>query len=379
MVVDAAKVKKNSVVFYKLFGSKKYNEKSKENLKQFEKSENKEALKVFETFRKKTKNINDIKAYTKTYEMLHYQAKKKDVKYMHSVAQSKKISEITNVFVSSLLSKYNAANGFHQRSVSFVTLTLSEPQKHTDKEITKNFLEFIKHLRKVNNYIIENGKTTRKKALNIDNYVWKSETQENGNIHFHLLFDTFFNHETLRKIWNSYLNKMGYKSSYSSANINAIKNLNDVGAYVTKYLTKEPLNNEYKKKLENRQITKKELERVEPAEKYRRPVLYTSFGCSKSLKKLSYPVFCDNEIAYLQELVTELRPVELPETAPDFIKVYAGNVRAALKKCSYNLQGLIKHSYKRVFEWLYEKRDTILQTFEQFIKPVWYCQSSFNF
>ncbi|MEN2434957.1 hypothetical protein AAH994_06055 [Weeksellaceae bacterium A-14] len=375
--MSAAKVKKTSVVFYKIFEYRRYNEKSKDNLIQNQKPENENSNNTLKKLQK-IKTVNDINAYGKTYERLYKEAKGKNVKFKMSDNTAKKLSEITNVFVSSILSSYQPGRGFKQRSVSFVTLTLSEPQKHTDKEITKTFIEFVKHIRKVNNYIIRDGKLTREKALKVDNYVWRSETQENGNIHFHLLFDTYFNHHTLRKIWNSYLNKLGYQSSMSSANIHAIKNLKDVGAYVTKYLTKAPLNDKTKKMIESGEISKNDLDKIPDSEKFRRPVLAACWGCSNAVKKLKYPVFVENETAVLNELCDKLRPVELDETAPEYIKVFAGNVKSALKKCSIELQAFIKHTYKNMFKWLYTPPEKIM-VYEPEKSPVKYYQGTLKF
>lgn len=81
-----------------------------------------------------------------------------------------------------------------------LTLTLSAKQFHTDKEIKAQILEpFLKYLK--NNYSIEN-------------YFWRAEPQENGNIHFHLVTDKYIPRQIITEKWNFYQNKLGYIDKY---------------------------------------------------------------------------------------------------------------------------------------------------------------------
>nr|WP_147462057.1 hypothetical protein [Chryseobacterium defluvii] len=202
--------------------------------------------------------------------------------------------------------------------------------------------------------------------MKIENYVWRAETQENGNIHFHLLFDTYFNHNTLKRVWNHYLKDMGYMGGERAASIHAIKNLNDVGAYVTKYMTKEPLKDKYKKMLENRQITQKELDKVPNDEKYRRPIIGKMWGCSKKLLKLSYLTCYDYEIAQMNEIVDQMREVVV-ENLPEYVKVFTGNVRSILKKCSYKLQKWVRGYYELTYDRLYNFIEEVQESVQEVI------------
>lgn len=353
MVIDAVKIKKNSLVYYKKFFKKQYNEKSKNNLKQnLQKVERQNKLL---SVLKKQKKTDDIHAFTATFKQAYQSATEKAYKTTFSKQQAQKISEISNVFISALLSEYKQGNMFKQRSVSFVTLTLPSTQMHTDKEIIYQFVKFIDHLKKVKNYTIENGQTTKNEALALEHYLWRAETQENGNIHFHLLFDTFFNHEVLKRVWNQYLSKLGYLNGSRSASIHSIRNLNDVGAYVTKYMTKEPLNDHYNDLVKNNKISRKDLDMIPDEKKYRRTIIGKTWGCSRSLTKLKYATFEDSQVSQVAELKAKLVKVEMSEDVPDFIEVYSGKIRNVLKKCSYKLQGMIKGYYKFCFGLLYKK------------------------
>lgn len=85
---------------------------------------------------------------------------------------------------------------------TFITLTLSSAQIHSDNEIKAQLL---------NQFLIE-----AKKKWQIFNYLWRAESQHNGNIHFHILCDKFVPWEDLRHLWNRIQNKLGYVDRYHS-------------------------------------------------------------------------------------------------------------------------------------------------------------------
>ncbi len=123
------------------------------------------------------------------------------------------------------------------------------------------------------------------------NYVWKVETQSNGNIHVHFTTDTFMPHIGVRNVWNRILEKNGlidkyrekhknmslaeymvryryndkiddatlirrYKqgvssgwSSPNSTDVKAVNKIKDIGAYMAKYMSK---NEDDKRKIHGR-------------------------------------------------------------------------------------------------------------------------------
>lgn len=117
--------------------------------------------------------------------------------------------------------------------LNFITLTLSSKQIHSDNEIKSRLLnQFLTELRD---------------KYACTNYLWRSEAQRNGNIHFHLVTDVFVPWRTLRTDWNRIQEKLGYISRFTEKtgkvdpnstdvhSINAIKNLS---AYLSKYCSK---------------------------------------------------------------------------------------------------------------------------------------------
>jgi len=117
--------------------------------------------------------------------------------------------------------------------LSFITLTLSDDQKHSDNFIkTKLLKNFIDSLRK------------RYPALS---YVWKAETQNNGRLHFHIITDHFIPTSYINNRWNKIQWNYGYLSKYMSKNghmrapsaeIRKVKGDKELARYMRKYMIK---------------------------------------------------------------------------------------------------------------------------------------------
>lgn len=118
--------------------------------------------------------------------------------------------------------------------LQMITLTLSSQQQHEDKEITKKILgEFLNEMR--NNY-------------NFRNYIWKAETQKNGNIHYHIITDADINYYRVLYTWNRCQNYLGYIDRYTmktgetnpnSVDLKKIYNQSKIANYIAKYLGKK--------------------------------------------------------------------------------------------------------------------------------------------
>ena len=79
--------------------------------------------------------------------------------------------------------------------LAFITLTLSDVQIHSDEYIKEHLLQpFLYWLDRYYNCF----------------YVWKAESQINGNIHFHLTVDQYVPWKSVRAKWNKLLAKHGY-------------------------------------------------------------------------------------------------------------------------------------------------------------------------
>ena len=117
--------------------------------------------------------------------------------------------------------------------LTFVTLTLPSKQNHSDNEMKREALmPFIE---------------TLKRKHDVWNYFWRAEAQENGNIHFHLIVDSYIRWESIRFEWNSIMEKLGYiepfflKYNHRNPNSTDIHRLGGVGnsaEYLLKYVSK---------------------------------------------------------------------------------------------------------------------------------------------
>lgn len=154
--------------------------------------------------------------------------------------------------------------------INFVTLTLSSTQRHSDQTIKDSLLS--QFLRECKIY------------HKIENYLWRAESQKNGNIHFHIVTDKFLPWDWLQKTWNRIQNKLGYVDSFSknmqdkfksgfiydksdkyqrsystqynsylkgsknnwtspnSTDVHSVKHIRNISNYLAKYCTKNPEN-----------------------------------------------------------------------------------------------------------------------------------------
>ena len=134
--------------------------------------------------------------------------------------------------------------GINKRSqIVLITLTLSRSQFTTDQEVKRRMLvRFIQELVRANDEI---------------NYLWKAEPQRNGNIHFHLLVDSYVKKEWIQEKWNkiqldnNYHSRLDYAKNelgLPSTRIEGLRDKMNGVSYVAKYISK----NEGARKIEGR-------------------------------------------------------------------------------------------------------------------------------
>lgn len=120
-----------------------------------------------------------------------------------SVAARRKVSKAVQylLFMANDKELPDSAHGrCYKFKISFITLTLSSAQIHSDSQIKEELL---------NHLLVE-----LRKYYNVKNYIWRAEKQQNGNIHFHILCDKFIPWSELRDRWNRIQNKLGYVNRY---------------------------------------------------------------------------------------------------------------------------------------------------------------------
>lgn len=118
--------------------------------------------------------------------------------------------------------------------LNFVTLTLPGPQgSYTDADIKSQVLDpWIKKA---------------KRRFDLRSYIWRAERQANGNLHFHLITDTYLPYDQLRDTWNDNLNALGFIDRFelkhkhrhpNSTDVHAIKKVKNLAGYFSKYMAK---------------------------------------------------------------------------------------------------------------------------------------------
>jgi hypothetical protein len=114
--------------------------------------------------------------------------------------------------------------------LAFITLTLTAPQVHSDDFIKQHMLQpFLYWLTRYNNCL----------------YVWKAESQLNGNIHFHITIDTFVHWKSIRSKWNKLLAKHQYCKVFqdgtndrgdAATQIHSVINTKQLGKDIASYM-----------------------------------------------------------------------------------------------------------------------------------------------
>jgi hypothetical protein len=208
-------------------------------------------------------------------------------------------------------------------------LTLPSPQKHTDLELKRLLLNrFLVYIQK---------------KYNVKNFVWKAESQNNGNIHFHILVDRFIKWKKVRAYWNKILDQTGYIEPFflkyghrdpNSTDIHGLykdkqgKQIGNIGAYLAKYMSK---NEDLKRGIDGR-----------------------LWGCSDNLKKVeSFKILVDGAWDWRQYL----RELYLDKKTEFFEKEYflllSGNYLELLKNKFPSLYSQYQNHYVNEFNKLY--------------------------
>ena len=148
-----------------------------------------------------------------------------------------------------------------RRQLTFFTLTLPSPQRHTDQEIKRKvFVPFIDSM---------------KYHFDTNHYFWRAEAQQNNNIHFHVIFDKYMPVKEVRDLWHTCLERLEYITEFEkkhdhrnppTTHAKMISESEKSIKYVLKYATKSS---------ENRLITGK------------------IWGMSDSIRNLRVPTFTD--------------------------------------------------------------------------------------
>lgn len=247
--------------------------------------------------------------------------------------------------------------------INFITLTLPAPQVHSDDAIKKVAL---------NNFL-----TICRKTHGLINYVWKAEAQINGNIHFHLVTDTYIRYNHIQEIWNRSLNllstiptatdsggsyidrfeaKIGHRHP-NSTDVHSVKHVKKIASYVSKYMSK---NRAFKCVGELRIIDGKQVEVYYGSDEYRaeepdkkngkiianiidgpiRKIDGRLWFLSRSLSQCK-AIRLNEDDHQFADLSTIIHKAELHQFSTDFCFSYYGKVASAAKQYAPWLHNLL--------------------------------------
>lgn len=222
---------------------------------------------------------------------------------------------------------------------TFLTLTLPSSQVHDDKTIINKCLD--PFLREIIKYHV------------VKKYVWRAEKQKNGNIHFHILTDSFIPYYEIRDRWNRIVNRLGYVNRYqekngrkqpNSTDIHSLRKIKNLKSYMIKYMTKDEkckTNNDGIKAQEKHEGN---LPHDDTAQQTGR-----IWGCSHNLSKIQgYRTEIDNETAEQIEKLLK----------SDKAKTYSGDYFTVI---NIRFQDLAAAGAEHLF---YYFADYLLQTFD---------------
>jgi hypothetical protein len=136
-----------------------------------------------------------------------------NVKGRLSINSIKKIRNNVNTWIEAI-DGYSYINGIdknkYHNKISFCTLTLPYTQQHSDIYIKRNMY---------NRFDIE-----IKRKSKVKSNIWVTEQQKNSNIHFHILYSGFIHWDLVRSTWNKILKDNNYIDLYRSVQLDKHKN-----------------------------------------------------------------------------------------------------------------------------------------------------------
>lgn len=172
--------------------------------------------------------------------VLNAQKLRKREKYVGEMTNGakKRLTKAISLLVQSSPEKwiFNPVTKKNQHhKISFITLTLPNVESAKDAKFTHK-------------YLLQPILRIFRSKYKMASYVWKCELQKNESIHYHITTDLFLPWEQLRQHWNAILAKNGLLEAFqeqyghsnpNSVDIHSVNKINDLEAYLVKYVSKE--------------------------------------------------------------------------------------------------------------------------------------------
>lgn len=147
----------------------------------------------------------------------------------------KQIRRIVYNWIDCIKPEHNGSiNSYYSKPV-FITLTLPSIQQHTDQDLHRKALgKFLIYMKR-KGYCV--------------NFLWRAERQKNGNLHYHILTDTYIDHKLIKDVWNDIMNNLGYIDQYKLNQLEKAGHLNLISNEVLNNIKDIHLLESHRKKL----------------------------------------------------------------------------------------------------------------------------------
>lgn len=235
--------------------------------------------------------------------------------------------------------------------INFITLTLPTEQRHTDEEIKRVCL---------NNWL-----NTMRVSKCLGEYIWKAETQINGNIHFHLVTDSYIRYDRIQEVWNNSLELLGYITEFerkighrhpNSTDVHSVKHVRKITSYISKYMSKNRL---YKSIGELRQEKGQTFEILYGSDEYRAEEPNKKRG-----KVIGHVIAgpcrrIEGKQWYLSRGLSKCKPLHIDEDNFDFREIQKiiqhGNLHFVEREFCHNYYGEVLSNMKKLSPLLYSE------------------------
>lgn len=253
---------------------------------------------------------------------------------------------------------------FHFR-INFITLTLPAAQFFTNDHGITGALHSDDEIKKV---CLNNFLNLCRQQFGLKNYVWKAEAQLNGNIHFHLVTDTYIRYDRVQELWNQSVELLGYVTRFkekighshpNSTDIHSVKHVKKIANYVSKYMSK---NRAFKCIGELRNIQGKTVEIYYGTDQYRREAADKKEGkvighiIDGPIRKI------EGRLWFLSRSLSKCKPIRINETDYQFedlqTVIQKGDLFQFNTDFCFNYYGKVASACKNWAPWLYQLMKT---------------------
>lgn len=247
---------------------------------------------------------------------------------------------------------------------TLITLTIPVKQEHSDREIYRACLmPWIQMMRR---------------DYGVEQYVWRAEAQENGNLHYHLIVDRYIPKRSITLSWNQCLDNLDYRTRYfiqtgsavpPSTEVHALKEKvrdpktgvwRDVDPvdYLVDYLLDVPIEEPVTDKEGNTEPQPRKLigfyrdANGKRCQYTTRPITGRVWGMSDALREIKEPK-ARGSVQLINALESARDAGELRRIDLEHATMYFGRVSVALGRSHPGAWAVIKEYYLQIFGHVY--------------------------